>query len=110
MAQVSVSINGRGYLVACDDGQEDHLQALGSYLDEKVKELADQTGAGGDTRLLVMAALVIADELYETQRELETGGAPDEGGGRATARAQTLAALESCAQRIDDIAARLQET
>ena len=109
MAQVSVSINGRKYLVACDDGQEDHLQALGAYLDEKVKELAAQTGASGDSRLLVMAALMIADELYETQRELETGGKAPEGSGLTAAREQTVAALESCARRIDDIAARLQE-
>ena len=76
MAQVSITINGRSYLVACDDGQEDHLLTLGGYIDEKVQQMIQQVGTAGPvggSRLLVLAALVIADELYEAQRELETG-------------------------------------
>ncbi len=117
MAQVSITINGRSYLVACDDGQEDHLLALGGYIDEKVQQMAEQAGAAGPvggSRLLVLAALVIADELYEAQRELETGGGrsgADDAAGAVPSgtRDEAVAVLEGCARRIDDLAAGLQE-
>lgn len=66
MAQVDVTINGRDYQIACDDGQEDHLAQLGEYVDRRVKELATTVGQVGDSRLLVMVSLLIADELAET--------------------------------------------
>lgn len=117
MAQVSITINGRSYLVACDDGQEDHLLTLGGYIDEKVQQMSEQAGTAGPvggSRLLVLAALVIADELYETQRELETGqrqpGAEGVAGPAVFgARDEAVTVLEGCAQQIDDLAASLQE-
>ncbi len=71
MAQVDVTINGRDYQIACDDGQEDHLAQLGEYVDRRVKELATTVGQVGDSRLLVMVSLLIADELAETYAELK---------------------------------------
>ncbi|HVJ53871.1 MAG TPA: cell division protein ZapA [Aliidongia sp.] len=65
MAQVEVTINGRGYLVACDDGQENHVARLGQYLDQKVSVLVKSVGQVGDARLLLMAGLLVADELSE---------------------------------------------
>jgi cell division protein ZapA len=71
MAQVSVRINGRHYQVACEDGQEAHLQKLAAYIDERVSELVRDVGQVGDARLVVMAALLIADELADAYDELE---------------------------------------
>lgn len=71
MAQVAVRINGRHYQVACEDGQEAHLQKLAAYIDERVAELVRDVGQVGDARLLVMAALLIADELADAYDELE---------------------------------------
>jgi cell division protein ZapA len=71
MAQVSVRINGRHYQVACEDGQEAHLQKLAAYIDERVAELVRDVGQVGDARLLVMASLLIADELADAYDELE---------------------------------------
>jgi cell division protein ZapA len=71
MAQVSVRINGRHYQVACEDGQEAHLQKLAAYIDDRVSELVRDVGQVGDARLLVMAALLIADELADAYDELE---------------------------------------
>jgi cell division protein ZapA len=59
MAQVKMNINNRNYEIACDDGEENHVQQLGRYVDEKVTELATRIGQVGDTRLLVMAALLM---------------------------------------------------
>lgn len=70
MAHVEVKINGRAYEVACDDGQEEHVSDLGDFLDRKVAELAARIGQVGDSRLLVMAALLIADELSESYDEI----------------------------------------
>ena len=65
MAQVDVAINGKSYKIACDDGQEDHLLKLASNVDQRVQQLAASVGQVGDARLLVMACLLISDELSE---------------------------------------------
>ncbi len=66
MAQLDVNINGRSYRVACDDGQEDHLRQLAEYVDRQVMELVGSVGQVGEARLLVMACLLIADDLSES--------------------------------------------
>ncbi|MBV9346612.1 MAG: cell division protein ZapA [Pseudolabrys sp.] len=70
MAIVNATINGRQFRLACEDGQEDHLQALARNLDGRVNELRGKFGEIGDTRLTVMAALTIADELAEMSKRL----------------------------------------
>ena len=71
MTQVDVSINGRTYAISCDDGQEAHVARLARYLDQKVSTLAKSVGQVGDARLLVMASLVVVDELVETDQALK---------------------------------------
>lgn len=68
--QVSVKINNRTYQVGCEEGQAQHVEKLASYLDRRVAELAGDVGQVGDARLLVMASLLIADELADTYDEL----------------------------------------
>lgn len=113
MAQVAVTINGRNYRIACEDGQEDHLAGLANYLDQKVGELVHEVGQIGDTRLLVMASLLIADELSDTRTELAEalrgGGQPGDAG-TAEAESAVAARLEAFAKRIDSIAASLDRT
>ena len=65
MGQVSVSINGRQYRMACDDGQEAYLTRLAEDLDQRIEQLRTDFGEIGDMRLTVMAALIVADELSE---------------------------------------------
>ena len=71
MPEVEVAINGRNYQIFCEDGEEAHLAQLGEYVDRRVKELVTAVGQVGDSRLLVMASLMIADELAETYAELK---------------------------------------
>lgn len=68
MGEVTVTVNGRPYRMACEDGQEDQLRELGDELAARVKDLASQVGQAGDAQLLVMAALITADELREQTR------------------------------------------
>ncbi len=108
MGQVAVTINGRSYDVACDDGQEEHLVRLASYIDKKMAELVASVGQIGDTRLLVMSALLLADELSEAYSEL---AALRDGDGEVPSSPvdETLVAgIDSLAQRVEDIAAHLE--
>ena len=115
MAQITVSINNRVYEIACDDGQEDHLARLGTYIDSKVTELSASIGQVGDARLLVMASLLIADELADVYGELAEAREALEGTPAAAAvpespeMAESLAKnIELLAGRVEDIAARLE--
>ena len=71
MSQVEVTVNGKNYQIICDDGQEARLAELGEYLEKRVQELVSSIGQVGDTRLLVMTALMIADELAEAYADLK---------------------------------------
>src|SRR5471032_2195877 len=70
MAQVTVTIGGRVYRLACNEGEEPHLDKLASALDAKIDEIRGAFGEIGDQRLVVMAALTIADELSEARRAI----------------------------------------
>ena len=95
MALITLNVNGRGYEMACDDGQEEHLRKLGEYVDEKVQGLVESAGQAGEKRVLVMASLLIADELFEAYRQIHALGAKNAEGQDATE------ALNSCAERLE---------
>jgi cell division protein ZapA len=116
MAQVSVTINGRLYRMACDDGQEDHLARLSYDLDQRIARLRTDFGEIGDMRLTVMAALIVADELSEQvqrQRRLEEELVALQNARRLVAeRAKTTesaiaAAFNSAAERLEKLAKSL---
>lgn len=121
MAQIEVGINGRTYQIACDDGQEAHLTQLGEYVDKRVKELVTAVGQVGDSRLLVMVSLLIADELAETYADLKKTGAQmvdaEDAVSASSASAASVAAIEdkvaatidAAAARIETLAAELSE-
>jgi cell division protein ZapA len=71
MGKVEVKINGRTYVLACNDGEEGRLRELARYLDRTVNELSDDFGQIGDSRLLVMAALTIGDRLSDALGKVE---------------------------------------
>jgi len=119
MAQVSVSINGRQFRMACEDGQEGHLMNLARELDVRIERLRAKFGEIGDTRLTVMAALTIADELGEMgariQRLEDELMAVQEEQVATTdrnkiAQASVAAALTAAAERIESITKKLNQT
>ncbi len=117
MPEISLNINERHYQVTCDDGQEEHLRRLAGHLDERIQGLVGAVGQVGEGRLLVMASLMVADELFEAYKEnhalkAANGGAAQGGAGEGPGEGDAdegaaAAALETCAQRIETIAARL---
>lgn len=114
MGQVAITINGRSYDIACDDGQEEHLSRLGLYLDQKVAELVGNVGQVGDARLMVMAGLLIADELADAYDELAEAkeahpdGAVRNGEDSPERAGAVQQSLERLTRRIEDVAARLE--
>jgi cell division protein ZapA len=119
MSQVNVTINGRQFRMACEDGQEAHLTELAQQLDGRIEGLRTKFGEIGDTRLTVMAAITMADELTEMAqrlRHLEEDLAAIKGVQEATAdrgrsSATALAtALTSAAERIEVITKKLNKT
>jgi cell division protein ZapA len=100
MANVSVPVNGRSFTISCDDGQEARIRRLAQYVDGKVAEFVAEVGQVGEARLLLLAALVIADELSDANDALEQERrrassaeiSPNGGHGIATPRAEPIAA------------------
>ncbi|MDC9701108.1 MAG: cell division protein ZapA [Alphaproteobacteria bacterium] len=70
MAEVEAKINGRAYKIACDDGQERHLLSLVGYVNRHVENLKTNFGQVGDAKLLLMASVIIADELSDVRRHV----------------------------------------
>ena len=105
MAQVRLTINGRSYEVGCDDGQEEHLARLAAFIDRRVGELAATVGQVGEARLLVMASLLIADELHDCRREA-AGSAAKTARDHAS-EATAAKAIEGAVSHIDALARRL---
>ena len=119
MAQVNATIAGRQYRLACEDGQEEHLQLLAKDLDERIEELRKKFGEIGDTRLTVMAALMVADELSEAARKIrrleeESTGLQDArvvASDRAKAASSAVVnAFNSAAERIEGITRKLNQS
>ena len=106
MAQVTVDVNGRPYAVGCEDGQEAHLTELARMFDQQVRHVSQDMGQLGDTRLFLMGALLLADELADARARLsraETEAARSQAEkGKLEGRA--VAALEAAAKRIEKLA------
>jgi cell division protein ZapA len=119
MAHVSVTINGRQYRMACDDGQENHLARLAYELDQRIARLRAEFGEIGDMRLTVMAALIVADELAEMGQRLrrleEELMALQEARRSSVDRAEAtqaalVAAFDAASARIEKVVRSLNQT
>jgi cell division protein ZapA len=105
MAQVSVTIDGRKYRLACNEGEEARLESLAGVIDDKIGEMRAAFGEIGDQRLVIMAALTIADNLAEAR---DAAAAERQRSVAAEQRAQAIASsLDELGSRLESIAARL---
>jgi cell division protein ZapA len=71
MANVSIKFNGKQFLLSCDDGQEEHLEELLIQLNKKFNELKNDLGNLGENKLLLITAVKVIDEYYETKKKVE---------------------------------------
>jgi cell division protein ZapA len=98
MAQVLLQIGGRRYDLACRDGEQARLEALAAVVDAKAQQAAQAVGGVNEARQLMLAALLLADELEEARAGRPVTSDPD-----------LAAALEAIADRIEMLAARLEK-
>lgn len=109
MAQVTVTIDGKAYRMACEEGQEDHLTDLASRFDRYVLHLKSQFGEIGDLRLTVMAGIMIMDEVSELTRRASALETELEAltSNRDTTLAANTRAEETLASVIDEVTMRI---
>ena len=110
MAEVTLTINGRNYGIACDDGQEKRVRDLGYYIDQRMREIARAGAATNESHLMVLTSLMLADEVFDLKdnvgsmesqvRQTKSNGRDEEA---------IAGAIGELSDRIDDIADRIQK-
>ncbi len=110
MAQVTVRINGYNYVLGCEDGQEAHLGAMAEQVEARIDSIKAMGGQNGEAKLLVLAALLMADELHDMKMDrMRPGGlAADLAKEAKTDTAIETARLTKLAQRAESIATELE--
>ena len=112
-ARVTVSINGKDYPMACQPGEEAKVMALGNRIDEIARKISVSTGPIGESRLLVMAALIIADSLSELEKSAPSGNtagdstaseAPDGDGDDDGQKAKLAERIQNLTLRLEKLA------
>ena len=112
MSEVSISINGRVYEIGCDPGQEGRVVDLAAYIDQRLQQISRSGAAYNDAHLMVLTALVLADELFETRENSQQKQARAATAATAQISREDEKALghliDQLTKRIDGIAARVQ--
>mgnify|MGYP000406657146 CR=1 FL=1 len=115
MARVSITINANTYDIACADGEEQHILDLAGVLDRRVGELVAAIGQAGESRLLAMAGLLMADEMAELKEEVQRLRAeaevtpPTVPAAPAVDQDRIASVMEALAGRIESIAQRVEQ-
>lgn len=106
MGRVTLEVNGKAYVFGCEDGGEAHLQALVAQIDEKIRQVAPEAGPAGETRLMLMAALMITDDLDAERKKAAALEADIEALKKAMEEmeARVLTALDLAADRMEIMA------
>ena len=106
MADVRLSIAGREYIVTCKNGEEERLDALGKLVDTKAREAGGSAGGLNESRQLLFASLLLADQLYDAEPVSAAETTPPLG---VVNDAQMAEALEGLAERIEKLVLGLEE-
>jgi cell division protein ZapA len=106
MAQVTLRINGYAYTLGCQDGEERHLEAMGEEVSRRIDGVRLAAGPSGEARMLVMAALLMADDIFELRGKLEAADAAGASGPKADTKLGRK--LNRMAKRAEEIAEGLE--
>jgi cell division protein ZapA len=106
MAQVTIQVNDRPYIVGCEDGQEQHLIELSQHFDRHVRQVGQEVGQLGESRLFLMGALLLADELADARARLAQAQGEAVRAQAETQRLETRAAivLDAAARKVEALA------
>jgi cell division protein ZapA len=106
MAQVTLRINGYAYTIGCKDGEETHLESMGAEVSRRIEGVRAAAGPSGEARMLVMAALLMADDIFDLRNRLQAAEADT----AAPKGDQKLGhKLNLMAKRAEEIAESLEE-
>lgn len=112
MSQIKININHRPYTVACDDGQEEHLHKLANFLNDRVVDLSNSLGQIGDANLLVMAGLLVSDEMSDAFAEIDQLkqklAAYEDGASRVDVGMDETGEIVGMTERINEIVAKIE--
>jgi len=106
MSNVKLSIGGRIFTVACAEGEENHVSALGAMIDGKITDAQDVTTLS-EPRLLLYAALLLADELHEARQSVAAPAAPPAALAPALG-SEAAQRFEAIAVKMENLASRLE--
>ncbi len=101
MANIEIEIAARKYVVACRDGEEEHLRSVAVLVDKRARDAAAALGSLGEARLMLFTSLMLADDLKELRESKVAAPAPADAG--------IAEAAEALAERIEQLAARLED-
>jgi cell division protein ZapA len=102
---VDIYLSGRKYSVSCEGGQEARLRQLGEHVGARLRELAETGVTGSDAHMLALAALLVADEVFDLKEESEKTRTR---GSKEPQRDHAAAAIDAVTRRIEDLATRLE--
>lgn len=110
MGEVNLSINGRNFSIACDDGQEQRVLDLAQYIDGRVRDIKASGAASNEVHLFALVSLMLADEVFELRDYIhQNGGVPPADDQRLRQEELAIAsAIEGLADRIEGVANRLK--
>jgi cell division protein ZapA len=107
MSNVTLAIGGRNFTVSAADGEESHIEMLGRMIADRVARSGGGAGQS-EPRMLLFAALLLADELHEAHR-VAAPPAPEKAPAETTPAAEVIARIETLAARVEKLAAHLEE-
>jgi cell division protein ZapA len=106
MAEIDVTVNGHKYRVTCKDGEEDHLMSIANHLNAHATRLANELGQVGETRMMLIAGLLVGDELSDALDRVEE--LEKESSAAQSASGASSEAIGTATKRIEGIAARIK--
>lgn len=107
--QVTIKINGRDYTVTCEDGQEERLRKLAAYFNEHVCELSEELGQIGDSRLMLLSALTVCDELFEARQDGTQGKTLSKDAIDPDTKAAAARAVDAATERVRKLSEQLED-
>ncbi|WP_339630650.1 cell division protein ZapA [uncultured Sneathiella sp.] len=101
MGSLTVKVNGRSYPIVCGDGEEQHLEYLAEFVDKKVQDLTESIGNASEGQLLMMASLLIADDLSQAYETIEKLREEAEEGSKSVSQDDWAEKIEAIAQKLE---------
>ena len=109
MSTVTINVNGRNYDISCDEGQEERIQTLGEYVDQRIQSIAGSGAVGNDAHLYVLTSLLMADEVFELREQVENGTANGNGQDLNLAISEAVSAREAeISRQIDNVTEQVE--